>query len=52
MNARAAELLAGLRMEIDVRLPVKMLSIAERQSIEIVKQALRQAVSVEEAITA
>jgi rhamnose transport system ATP-binding protein len=37
MNARAAELLAGLRMEIDVRLPVKMLSIAERQSIEIVK---------------
>src|SRR5882724_12337892 len=37
MTARAAELLAGLRMEIDVRVPVKMLSIAERQSIEIVK---------------
>jgi rhamnose transport system ATP-binding protein len=37
MNARAADLLAGLRMPIDVRVPVKLLSIAERQSIEIVK---------------
>ncbi len=37
MTSRAAALLAGLRMEIDVRLPVKMLSIAERQAIEIAK---------------
>ena len=37
MTSRAASLLAGLRMEIDVRLPVKMLSIAERQAIEIAK---------------
>jgi len=37
MTSRAEALLAGLRMEIDVRLPVKMLSIAERQAVEIVK---------------
>jgi rhamnose transport system ATP-binding protein len=37
MNAGAADLLAGLRMAIDVRLPVKMLSVAERQGIEVAK---------------
>jgi rhamnose transport system ATP-binding protein len=37
MNAGAADLLASLRMAIDVRLPVKMLSIAERQGIEVAK---------------
>jgi rhamnose transport system ATP-binding protein len=37
MTSRASELLSGLRMEIDVSLPVKMLSIAERQTIEIAK---------------
>jgi rhamnose transport system ATP-binding protein len=37
MTSRAEALLAGLRMEIDVRVPVKMLSIAERQAIEIAK---------------
>jgi rhamnose transport system ATP-binding protein len=37
MNSRANELLTGLRMDIDVRLPVSMLSIAERQTIEIAK---------------
>ena len=37
MRERTRELLASLRMEIDVDVPVKMLSIAERQSIEIVK---------------
>jgi rhamnose transport system ATP-binding protein len=37
MHATAAELLLRLRMDIDVRLPVKTLGIAERQAIEIVK---------------
>ncbi len=37
MTAKARDLLAGLRVEIDVGVPVKMLSIAERQSIEIVR---------------
>jgi rhamnose transport system ATP-binding protein len=37
MRTEAEELLARLRMEIDVRLPVKMLGIAERQTIEIVR---------------
>ena len=35
MARRSRELLASLRMEIDVHVPVKMLSIAERQCIEI-----------------
>jgi rhamnose transport system ATP-binding protein len=37
MTRHAEELLASLRMEIDVHVPVKMLTIAERQSVEIVK---------------
>jgi rhamnose transport system ATP-binding protein len=37
MTDRARELLASLRMEMDVSLPVKILSIAERQAIEIAK---------------
>jgi rhamnose transport system ATP-binding protein len=37
MRRRARELLASLRMEIDVRVPVKILSLAERQAIEIAK---------------
>ncbi len=37
MHATAHDLLLRLRMEIDVRLPVKALGIAERQAIEIVK---------------
>jgi rhamnose transport system ATP-binding protein len=37
MRVKAQELLARLQMEIDVRLPVKMLGIAERQTIEIVR---------------
>jgi rhamnose transport system ATP-binding protein len=37
MAAKAAELLATLKVDIDPHLPVKMLSIAERQSIEVVK---------------
>ncbi|MBV9645492.1 MAG: ATP-binding cassette domain-containing protein [Verrucomicrobia bacterium] len=37
MTDRAQELLSSLQMEIDPRLPVKMLSIAERQAIEIAK---------------
>jgi rhamnose transport system ATP-binding protein len=37
MTRRARELLSSLRMEIDVRAPVKILSIAERQAIEIAK---------------
>jgi ABC-type sugar transport system ATPase subunit/ribose/xylose/arabinose/galactoside ABC-type transport system permease subunit len=37
MTRRARELLSNLRMEIDVRLPVKILSLAERQAIEIAK---------------
>jgi rhamnose transport system ATP-binding protein len=37
MRRRARELLASLRMEIDVQLPVKILSLAERQAIEIAK---------------
>jgi rhamnose transport system ATP-binding protein len=37
MTARARELLERLRLRIDVRLPVKMLTIAERQSVEIVR---------------
>jgi rhamnose transport system ATP-binding protein len=37
MTRRSRELLASLRMEIDVHVPVKMLSIAERQCIEIAK---------------
>jgi rhamnose transport system ATP-binding protein len=37
MTGKARELLSSLRMEIDVRVPVKILSIAERQAIEIAK---------------
>src|SRR5580692_9178766 len=37
MRRRARELLSSLRMEIDVRVPVKILSLAERQAIEIAK---------------
>jgi rhamnose transport system ATP-binding protein len=37
MRVKAQELLARLQMEIDVRMPVKMLGIAERQTIEIVR---------------
>jgi rhamnose transport system ATP-binding protein len=37
MTDRARELLASLRMEMDVNLPVKILSVAERQAIEIAK---------------
>jgi rhamnose transport system ATP-binding protein len=37
MTTRSRELLDGLRMKIDVRLPVKMLTIAERQSVEIAR---------------
>jgi rhamnose transport system ATP-binding protein len=37
MIGKAQELLSSLRVEIDVRVPVKMLSIAERQAIEIAK---------------
>ena len=37
MTNKAQELLSSLRIEIDVRAPVKMLSIAERQAIEIAK---------------
>ena len=37
MRAEARELLARLDMPIDVRTPVKMLGIAERQTIEIVR---------------
>ena len=37
MTGKARELLSSLRMEIDARLPVKMLSVAERQAIEIAK---------------
>jgi rhamnose transport system ATP-binding protein len=37
MQETAHDLLLRLRMEIDVRLPVKALGIAERQAIEIVK---------------
>jgi rhamnose transport system ATP-binding protein len=37
MQATATELLLRLRMDIDVRVPVKTLGIAERQAIEIVK---------------
>jgi rhamnose transport system ATP-binding protein len=37
MRAEARELLARLSMPIDVRTPVKMLGIAERQTIEIVR---------------
>ncbi len=37
MVRRAQELLAGLQIEIDAGVPVKMLSIAERQGVEIAK---------------
>jgi rhamnose transport system ATP-binding protein len=37
MRDRARELLTSLHMEIDVRVPVKILSLAERQAIEIAK---------------
>ena len=37
MTATAANLLASLRVDIDPHVPVRMLSIAERQSIEVVK---------------
>jgi rhamnose transport system ATP-binding protein len=37
MTSKAQELLSSLRIEIDVHVPVKMLSIAERQAIEIAK---------------
>jgi rhamnose transport system ATP-binding protein len=37
MADRAQELVSSLRIEVDVRVPVKMLSIAERQAIEIAK---------------
>ena len=37
MTRKAQALLSRLRIDIDVRMPVKMLSIAERQTIEIAK---------------
>ncbi len=37
MTRRAQELLAGLQIDIDPGLPVKLLSIAERQAVEIAK---------------
>jgi rhamnose transport system ATP-binding protein len=37
MTRRAQELLSGLQIEIDPGLPVKLLSIAERQAVEIAK---------------
>ena len=37
MTSKAQALLSSLRIEIDVHVPVKMLSIAERQAIEIAK---------------
>jgi ABC-type sugar transport system ATPase subunit len=37
MTRRARELLSSLRMEIDVRVPAKILSLAECQAIEIAK---------------
>jgi rhamnose transport system ATP-binding protein len=37
MTRRSRELLASLHLEIDVRVPVKILSIAERQAVEIAK---------------
>jgi rhamnose transport system ATP-binding protein len=37
MRRHARELLAGLHMPIDVDLPVKLLGVAERQTIEIVR---------------
>ncbi len=37
MRRRAEDLLARLELELDVRLPVKLLGIAERQAIEIVR---------------
>ncbi|MEA3163374.1 MAG: rhamnose transport system ATP-binding protein [Verrucomicrobiota bacterium] len=37
MTHRSRELLASLHLEIDVRVPVKILSIAERQAVEIAK---------------
>jgi ABC-type sugar transport system ATPase subunit/ribose/xylose/arabinose/galactoside ABC-type transport system permease subunit len=37
MTGQAQELLSSLRIDVDVGLPVKMLSIAERQAIEIAK---------------
>jgi rhamnose transport system ATP-binding protein len=37
MTRRARELLAGLQIDIDPGLPVKLLSIAERQAVEIAK---------------
>jgi ABC-type sugar transport system ATPase subunit/ribose/xylose/arabinose/galactoside ABC-type transport system permease subunit len=37
MTGKARELLSSLRVEIDVGVPVRMLSIAERQAIEIAK---------------
>jgi rhamnose transport system ATP-binding protein len=37
MRRRAQELLSGLQIDIDPGLPVKLLSIAERQTVEIAK---------------
>jgi ribose transport system ATP-binding protein/rhamnose transport system ATP-binding protein len=37
MTRRAQELLSGLQIDIDPGLPVKLLSIAERQTVEIAK---------------
>ncbi len=37
MTRRARQLLAGLQVDIDPGLPVKLLSIAERQAVEIAK---------------
>jgi rhamnose transport system ATP-binding protein len=37
MTRRAQQLLAGLQIDIDPGLPVKLLSIAERQAVEIAK---------------
>jgi rhamnose transport system ATP-binding protein len=37
MRVEAQELLARLHIEVDLRMPVKMLGIAERQTIEIVR---------------
>ena len=37
MTGKARDLLSSLRIDLDVRLPVKLLSVAERQAIEIAK---------------
>jgi rhamnose transport system ATP-binding protein len=43
MASKARELLAYLRVDIDVRAPLKILTIAERQTVEIVRALSRDA---------